>query len=73
MLTMKIKPLPVSQHDVLDELAECSTVMSAWHSLEADTQEIMLNSKPEMTYYIQYCKTVTDLAASAGATTCNKQ
>lgn len=63
---MKIKPLPVSQHDAAADLAECSTVMSAWHSLEAHTQEIMLNSKPEMTYYIQYCKTVMDLVESKG-------
>jgi hypothetical protein len=69
---MKIKPLPVSQQDATANIAECSTVMSAWHSLEADTQEIMLNSKPEMTYYIQYCKTVMDIVESIGETKCKK-
>ena len=57
---IKLKPLPLSINEALEEEDPARLAVLAWESLDLDTQEIMLTREPEMLYYIQYCRSVVD-------------
>ena len=58
---IKLKPLPLSINEALEEEDPARLAVLAWDSLEPTTQEIMLNRDPEMLYYIQYCQSVVNI------------
>ena len=58
---IKLKPLPLSLNEALEEEDPARLAVLAWDSLEPNTQEIMLNRDPEMLYYIQYCQSVINI------------
>ncbi len=58
---IKLKPLPLSLNEALEEEDPARLAILAWDSLEPNTQEIMLNRDPEMLYYIQYCQSVVNI------------